>query len=98
MSDLREYKNPITTKENINELHNLLVQTCLDYMREHGLTDIDEINFSADGLSGLSYEVGEWTPNTDSSLEVIGLEEDEWEGKSGKKYKTSVRARIGFSM
>ena len=87
MADLRDYKNPITTKENITELHNLLVQTCLDYMREHNLTDIDEINFSADGLSGLSYEAGEWTPNTDSSLEVIGLEEEEWEGRSGKKYK-----------
>ncbi len=97
MSDLKDYKNPITTKENINELHHLLVQTCLDYMREHNLTDIDEIQFSANGLSS-SYDYGEWTPGTDSSIDVIGLEMEEWEGKSGMKYKTPVRARIGFSM
>lgn len=97
MSDLKDYKNPITTKENINELHHLLVQTCLDYMKEHKLTDIDEIQFSANGLSS-SYESGEWTPATDSSLEVIGLEMEEWVGRSGKKYEMPVRARIGFSM
>ena len=47
MGELPKYSNPITTSENINELHHLLVQTCLDYMRKHNLTDIDEINFSA---------------------------------------------------
>ena len=41
---MENYKNPITTQENINELHHILVQTCLDYMVEHGLTDIDEID------------------------------------------------------
>lgn len=70
MRELPKYKNPITTKENINELHHILVQTCIDYMRKHNLTDIDEINFSADGLSGSSYEHGEWTPATDSSIEL----------------------------
>ena len=38
---LDKYKNPITTQENINELHKILVQTCLDYKVEHGLTNID---------------------------------------------------------
>jgi hypothetical protein len=49
--DLKKYKNAITTSENIDELHHILVQTCLDYMTKHNLTDIDEINFTADGLS-----------------------------------------------
>lgn len=96
MRELPEYKNPITTKENINELHHLLVQTCLDYMRKHNLTDIDEVNFSANGLSGSSYEHGEWTPATDSSIDIIGLEYEKWVGKSGKEYETPYRARIGF--
>lgn len=97
MSDLKDYKNPITTKENIDELHHLLVKTCLNYMREHNLTDIDEIHFSANGLSS-SYDYGEWTPETDSSIDVIGLEMEEWVGKSGMKHQTPVRARIGFQM
>ena len=98
MKGLPEYKNPITTKENINELHHILVQTCIDYMRKHNLTDIDEIHFSADGLSG-SYEFGEWTPSTDSSIEVIGLEFEKWTSMSdGKEYEMPVRARIGYSM
>ena len=96
MRELPEYKNPITTKENIDELHHILVQTCIDYMRKHNLTDIDEINFSADGLSG-SYEYGEWTPATDSSIEVIGLEFKKWTSMSnGKEYEMPVRALIGF--
>ena len=96
MRNLDNYKNPITTKENINELHHLLVQTCLNYMREHKLTDIDEIHFSVDGLGG-SYEYGEWTPATDSSIDVIGLEFEKCTSMSdGKEYEMPFRARIGF--
>lgn len=72
---LDNYNNPKTTKEHINELHHILVQTCLNYMKEHELTDIDEISFNADGLSS-SYEYNEWTPATDSSLTVVGLQEE----------------------
>jgi hypothetical protein len=97
MRELPKFKNPITTSENINELHHLLVQTCLDYMRKHNLTDIDEIHFSADGLSGSSYEYGEWTPGTDSSIEVIGLEFKKWTStRNGKEYEIPSRALIGF--
>lgn len=95
MGELPKYSNPITTSENINELHHLLVQTCLDYMRKHNLTDIDEINFSVDGLNG-SYEYGEWTPGTDSSIEVIGIQIKEFTSKiNGGKYKMPSRALIG---
>ena len=73
--NLEKYKDAITTSENINELHHILVQTCLDYMRKHNLTDIDEIHFTADGLSS-SYEYGEWTPCTDSSLAAHGYQDD----------------------
>lgn len=86
-NELPKYQNPITTNENINELHHILVQTCLNYIREHELTDVDEIQFSVDGLNS-SYEFGEWTPGTDSSIKVIGLEFEE----DGTPY----RAEIGF--
>lgn len=91
--DLEKYEGAITTSENINELHHILVQTCLDYMRKHNLTDIDEIHFSADGLSGSSYECGEWTPGTDSYLGVIGLQFEE----KKKKFNIPVRRIIGES-
>lgn len=86
-NELPKYQNPITTDENINQLHHILVQTCLNYIREHELTDVDEIQFSVDGLNS-SYEFGEWTPGTDSSIKVIGLEFEE----DGTPY----RAEIGF--
>lgn len=88
---LENYENPKTTQKNINELQHILVQTCLDYMVEHGLTDIDEIQFSANGLSS-SYEYKEWTPGTDSCLAVIGLQED------SENDKFIVRKIIGESI
>lgn len=88
---LDKYKDPITTQNHINELHRILVQTCLNYIKEHELTDIDEISFSADGLSG-SYEYNEWMPATDSSLIVVGLQED------NKNDKYITRKLIGESM
>lgn len=95
---MENYKNPITTQENINELHHILVQTCLDYMVEHGLTDIDEISFLADGLSS-SYEYKEWTPATDSSLTVIGLETEKvFNMTRNKEYEMPIRKLIGTSM
>ena len=89
--NLEKYKDAITTSENINELHHILVQTCLDYMRKHNLTDIDEINFKADGLSS-SYEYGKWTPATDSYLGVIGIQIEE-----DGKFNLPVRKIIGES-
>ncbi len=90
MADLKDYKDPITTTENITELHHLLVQTCLDYMVKNGLTDIDEVQFCADGLS-VSYKYGYWTPATDSSLTVVGVQVDEECGYPERRC-------IGFSM
>ena len=96
MNDLPTYSNPITTRENINELQHLLVHTCIDYMRKYNVTDIDEINFSVDGLNG-SYEYGEWTPGTDSSIEVIGLQMKEYTSmRDGRKCEIPSRALIGF--
>ena len=67
-------------------------------MVEHGLTDIDEISFVADGLSS-SYKYKEWTPGTDSSLTVIGLETEKvFNMTRNKEYEMPIRKLIGASM
>ena len=72
-----------------------LRKLALPYSR-YKFVDIDEINFSADGLKS-SYEYGEWTPGTDSSIEVIGLQMKEYTSKrDGRKYEIPSRALIGF--
>lgn len=86
---LDKYINPITTQDHINELHHILMQTCLDYIKKHNLTDIDEVDFVADGLSA-SVDEGVWTPCTDSSLTIFGLQ--------SQKDKFIVRKMIGCSM
>ena len=99
MNKLDKYNNPITTQNNIRELQEILVQTCIDYMKKHNLTDIDEINFSVNGLSGDSYKEGKWMPSTDSSIEVIGIKYEKCTlMNNGKEYEMPIRALIGSWM
>ena len=56
--DLKKYENPITNIGNIKELQQILVQTCIDYIRKNNLTDVYEVNFSVDGLEE-GFEYGE---------------------------------------
>lgn len=96
MIRLDNYKNPITTQDNIKELQEILVQTCIDYIRKNNLTDIDEIQFNANGLSGSSYDEGKWMPSTDSSIEVIGIEYEKCISmNNGKEYEIPLRKKIG---
>ena len=60
-----------TTHEKVRELHDLLVQTCIDFINKYDLRDIEAISFLADGLN-ISSKYGEWTPSTDSSIHVYG--------------------------
>ena len=75
--DLDKYKNPKTTKSDIKDLHELLVQTCVNFIKERNLTEIYEVNFGVDGLENDASEFGEWTPGMDSSLSVIGLQRED---------------------
>lgn len=84
--DLPQYKNPVTKTQDIKDLQELLVQTVIDFIKERNLTDINEIGFTVDGLEHNAIEHGEWVPEMDSWLDVIGLQYDEG-------YKT--RASIG---
>lgn len=92
--DLPKYENPVTTTDDIKELQQRLVQTCIDFVKEKNLTDIDMVRFSVDGLED-SIEFGEWTPGMDSCIGVEGLQEDTYIGKSGKPYTFRVRKFIG---
>ena len=74
--DLREYQNPISTHNDAYELQKRMVQLCIDFINERNLTDINEVNFGADGLQS-SAKCGEWSPSTDSSLSLIGIQEEE---------------------
>lgn len=95
--DLPKYENPVTTTEDIKELQQRLVQTCIDFVRTRNLTDVDMVRFSVDGL-GDAINFQEWTAGMDSYIGVEGLQEDTYTGKSGKPYTFRVRKFIGEYM
>lgn len=84
--DLPKYINPVTTTEDIKELQVRLVQTCVDFIKERNLTDIDMVRFNVDGMTGNAIEFGEWVPAMDSYIGVEGLQEETYVGKSGDTY------------
>ena len=96
--DLPNYENPVTTTNDIKELQERLVQTCIDFVKEKNLTDIDMVRFNVDGLTGNAIEFGEWVPAMDSYIGVEGLQEDTYIGKSGEPYTFIVRKFIGEYM
>ena len=95
--DLPKYENPVTTTNDIKELQVRLVQTCIDFIKEKNLTDIDAVRFNVDGLED-SIEFGEWTPGMDSYIGVEGLQEETYVGKSGDTYTLRGRKFIGEYM
>ena len=88
--DYDDYKDPQTTKEDIGELLEILVQETIDFINERGLKDIWSVGFSADDLQG-SAKFGEWEPCTDASLYVSGMGKEK--GRNGEEY--SVIQNIG---
>lgn len=99
--DLSNYENPVTTQQDIIDLQKLLVQTCIDFIKERNLTDIYEVNFKVDGLEGNAIEYGEWTPCMDSYCGVVGLQVPEnakrWTSKFGNEFVDRERRIIGES-
>ena len=96
--DLPKYENQITTTNDIKELQERLVQTCIDFVKEKNLTDIDMVRFNVDGLTGNAIEFGEWVSAMDSYIGVEGLQEETFIGKSGNPYTFRVRKIIGEYM
>ena len=95
--DLPKYVNPVTTTNDIKGLQERLAQTCIDFIKDKNLTDIDAVRFNVDGLVD-SIEFGEWTPGMDSYIGVEGLQEDTYTDKSGDRYTLRVRKFIGEYM
>ena len=89
-TDIPNYKNPITTMEDIKDLQERLVQCCIDFIKERNLTEIWGINLSVDGLPG-SVKYGKWMGSTDSHITIEGLQMDE-------DYGFKTRAFIGEYM
>ena len=86
-----------TKEEHIEELQKILVQTCIDYINKHGLTDIWGVYFQADNLS-TSAKFGEWTPATDSSISVEGIGTHKFIRENGEEWNTGERYEIGRYM
>lgn len=95
--DLPKYMNPVTTTDNIKELQKKLVQTCIDFIKDKNLTDIDAVRFNVDGLED-SIEFGEWTPGMDSYIGVEGLQDESYLDRFGESYSYRVRKFIGEYM
>lgn len=66
------FPEKMTQHDNVVELHRILVQTCVDYIEKHNLTDIYAVNFNVSDIQP-SVELGEWDSITDSSLSVEGI-------------------------
>ncbi len=95
--DLHKYINPVTTTDDIKELQQRLVQTCIDFIKEKNLTDIDAVRFNVDGLED-SIEFGEWTPGMDSYIGVEGLQAVSLLDRYDEPYTFRVRRLIGENM
>ena len=96
---LPKYENPVTTTNDIKELQERLVQTCIDFVKEKNLTDIDMVRFNVDGLTGNAIEFGEWVPAMDSYIGVEGLQDELIESdRKGWMKGMKVRAFIGEYM
>ena len=87
----------VTTEEHIKELQEILVQTCIDYIKKNNLTDVDAVHFSADGL-GESVEYGEWTPGTDSYIKLTGIKIERHRRKNGEIFEVPYWYVIGEYM
>ena len=87
----------ITQKEHIMGLQEILVQTCLDYINKHGLTDIYSVSFNADELA-YSAKQGKWHPATDSYIRVEGIRIENRRRKNGETIQIPDTYVIGESM
>ena len=99
LMDLPKYENSKVTHEQTVELHKLLVQTVIDFLKKENIDEVWEVQFSADGLTD-SVKHGEWTPSTDSYIGLIGIQQNGTikHPKTGKEYPCMVRALIDESM
>lgn len=87
------YENPQTTKKEMSELLEILVQECINFINERGLKDVDVISFSADSLQ-TSAKYDKWVPATDASIYMLGWQKEK--ASNGKDF--DVYKEIGHYM
>lgn len=89
INQFEEKPEIVTTHENTKELQEILVQTCIDYIKKHNLTDIDSVRFNVDGLVE-SVKEGKWVSFSDSYICVYGIGFDCLERKNGEINKIPI--------
>lgn len=82
--------------EVLGELHDILMQTTIEFIREKGLKNIWGVSFGADGLQE-SAEIGTWCPGSDSFLGVEGLEDETYTTDDGEEKTIPSRVNLGES-
>ena len=87
----------LTTHDDIRELQDRLVQTCIDFINEKGLTDIYGVSFNADSLAE-SAGYGSWQPCTDSYIKVEGLGHENHRRLDGSIFRMPYRYEIGENL
>ena len=87
----------ITQKEHIKELQEILVQTCIDYINKHGLTDVYSVSFNADELA-YSAKYGKWQPATDSYIKIECIRFQNHRLKNVEIFQMPYRYDIGDYM
>ena len=88
-----KYENPQTTEKEMSELLEILVQDCIDFINERGLTDVDVVSFSADALQ-TSAKYNKWVPSTDANIHMLGWQKEK--ASNGKDF--DVYKEIGYCM
>jgi len=83
-TSLDDYENPITTIQDIKDLQRVLIQSTIDFIGNRKLTDIDEISFYFDSAQD-SAEANDWSPLSDSSISVVGLQEEKNSGMTARR-------------
>lgn len=94
--DIPKDEENTMSHDDVLELHEILVQTVLDYINEKGLKNIWSVSFSADALQA-SADYGTWCPETDSFLKIEGLKNEKFTRPNGEETEVSGRVVIGES-
>ena len=81
---LDDYENPTTTIQDIKDLQQVLIQSAIDFISDRNLTDIDEISFYFDSAQD-SVKANDWSPLSDSSISVVGLQEEKDTGMTARR-------------
>lgn len=81
---LDDYENPVTTIQDIKDLQRLLAQSLINFVYDRNLSDIDEVSFYFDGVQD-SVKAMDWSPASDSSISVIGLQEEKDNGMTARR-------------